>query len=110
MKKAIKYVYVAAPYNSNPVHNSSLAMDYANWLVDYGFTPIIPHVHMLWNIHTPRAEEFWYKYTLDLMRICDAVVRFPGESMGADEEVRVAKEIGIPVFLSLNELVHYNRP
>lgn len=110
MRKPIKYVYVASPYNSNPVHNTHNAMEYGNWLVDAGFVPIIPHVHMIWNIHTPRQEVFWYKFTMDLMRICDAVVRFPGESMGADEECRVAKEIGIPVFYSLNDLITHERP
>lgn len=105
MKKPIKYVYVAAPYTSDPVHNTSKAMNYANMLVDYKFVPIIPHVHILWNLHTPRPEEFWYKFTMDLMRICDAVLRFPGESVGCDEEVRVAKDIGIPVFYSLDNLL-----
>lgn len=107
---AIKYVYVAAPYNSDPIHNTNRAMHYANQLVSLGFVPIIPHTNsLLWNLHTSRPESFWYGYVMDLMLLCDAVVRFPGDSDGADKEVVEARARDIPVFLSIAELVNYIR-
>lgn len=110
MRKPIKYVYVAAPYNiPNPIHNCTSAFRKADILVECGFTPIIPHTCVVWNLVTPRYEDFWYAYTLDLMRLCDAVLRCPGESRGVEEECRVAGEIGIPVFNSIVDLVDHER-
>jgi hypothetical protein len=105
-EKKIVTVYVAAPYNSDPVHNTNQAIRYANQLVDTGFIPIIPHTNsLLWNLHTPRPESFWYEYVMHLMKLCDAVVRFPGSSVGADREVEEALSLGKPVFYSVYELM-----
>ena len=41
------------------------------------------------------------------MLMCDAVLRLPGESKGADNEVRVAKANKIPVFYSIDALTQY---
>jgi hypothetical protein len=35
---------------------------------------------------------------------CDALLRLPGESIGADIEVAFARQIGQPVFYSVSEL------
>jgi hypothetical protein len=37
-------------------------------------------------------------------RHCDAVLRLPGESTGADNDVRIARERGIPAYHSIDEL------
>ena len=39
-----------------------------------------------------------------LLMFCDAVLRLPGESKGADNDVRIARQRGIPVFHDLNEI------
>ena len=39
-----------------------------------------------------------------LLQHCDAVLRLPGESKGADNDVRIARERGIPVYFSLEEV------
>ena len=39
-----------------------------------------------------------------LIERCDAVLRVPGASKGADEDVRQARERGLPVYLSLEEV------
>jgi|WetSurMetagenome_2_1015567.scaffolds.fasta_scaffold604829_2 hypothetical protein len=108
MAKPVKFVYVAAPYNSNPIHCTWQAMIYANQLVDLGLVPIVPHIStVLWNLHTPRPEAFWYQYVMELMRLCDAVVRFPGNSKGAEAEIVEAESRGIPVFYGLRDLIKY---
>lgn len=38
-----------------------------------------------------------------LLTKCDAVLRLPGESKGADQDVRIARERGLKVFFSLEE-------
>jgi hypothetical protein len=39
-----------------------------------------------------------------LLEFCDAVLRLPGESSGADNDVRMAKARGIPVYRSCEEV------
>lgn len=39
-----------------------------------------------------------------LLARCDGVLRLPGASAGADNDVRIAKERGIPVWHSLDEV------
>ena len=49
-------------------------------------------------------DEILYPIANRLLRRCDAVLRLPGSSKGADEDVRLAKERGLPVFHSLSEV------
>jgi hypothetical protein len=39
-----------------------------------------------------------------LIQLCDAVLRLPGASMGADNDVRLAKERGIPIYYSVEDV------
>jgi hypothetical protein len=39
-----------------------------------------------------------------LLQHCDAVLRLPGQSSGADNDVKIAKERGIPVYFSLDDI------
>ena len=39
-----------------------------------------------------------------LLQKCDAVLRLPGASVGADTDVRIARERGIPVYFALDEI------
>ena len=49
-------------------------------------------------------DEILYPIANRLITRCDAVLRLPGASKGADEDVRLAKERGLPVFESLAEV------
>src|SRR5947209_20037439 len=49
-------------------------------------------------------EEFLYPAAKRLFDRCDAVLRIPGESRGADQEVRMAKERGMPVFFRVEDV------
>jgi len=42
-----------------------------------------------------------------LIEHCDAILRLPGESKGADGDVRLAKARGIPVYFDLAEIPIY---
>jgi hypothetical protein len=48
------------------------------------------------EVLTPTAER--------LLAHCDAVLRLPGASTGADNDVRIARERGIPVYTSIDEI------
>lgn len=39
-----------------------------------------------------------------LLQHCDAVLRLPGASAGADKDVEIARERGLPVYFSVDEI------
>lgn len=99
------FVYIAAPYTRpDPIINTQLAVSVADELLARGYVPIVPHLTMLWHLISPRPIEEWYAYDIDVMSRCDAVLRLPGESVGATAEVDAANLLGIPVFFTIDEL------
>jgi len=52
----------------------------------------------------PLAAEVMYPTAERLLQHCDAVLRLPGESRGADQDVAIAQARGIPVYRSLDEV------
>ena len=52
----------------------------------------------------PLAAEVMYPTAERLLQHCDAVLRLPGESRGADQDVAIARGRGIPVFTTLDEI------
>lgn len=49
-------------------------------------------------------EEIFYPVAHRLLQLCEGVLRLPGASSGADNDVRIAKERGIPVWYNLNDV------
>ncbi|WP_144875229.1 DUF4406 domain-containing protein [Microbacterium sp. 1.5R] len=45
-----------------------------------------------------------YETAHRLLQHCDAVLRLPGASAGADKDVEIARERGLPVYHSLDEI------
>jgi hypothetical protein len=52
----------------------------------------------------PLAEEIMYPTAERLLRHCDAVLRLPGESTGADQDVSIARSRGLPVYHRIEEV------
>lgn len=52
----------------------------------------------------PLAAQVMYPTAERLLQHCDAVLRLPGESTGADQDVSIARQRGIPVYTSLSEI------
>jgi len=50
------------------------------------------------------AERYLYPVAHRLLQRCDAVLRIEGASKGADEDVRVARERGLPVYGSIEDV------
>jgi len=101
-------VYVAGPYTKGDVAiNVHNAFKIANDLADMGCAPFIPHYTHFWHLLFPRPYDFWLKLDEQFLYCCDAVLRLPGESNGADKETKIAEDKGIPVFHSLNDLRNY---
>lgn len=51
-----------------------------------------------------RHREIMMGVSLALAERCDAILRLPGESSGADEEVAVLRAAGKPVWYSISEI------
>ncbi|PYE37840.1 phosphoglycerate kinase [Rhizobium sp. PP-F2F-G38] len=49
-------------------------------------------------------EEIFHPVAGRLLALCDAVLRLPGASKGADNDVRIARERGIPVYERLEDV------
>ncbi len=56
------------------------------------------------HVNDPLNEEFLYPTAQRLLQHCQAVLRLPGESKGADEDVRLARARGLPVYHQLSEV------
>jgi hypothetical protein len=49
-------------------------------------------------------EEIFHPTAGRLLQLCEGVLRLPGESKGADNDVRIATERGIPVWYRLEDV------
>lgn len=93
-------VYIAGPYTSpDPVLNTRSAVAWAEAVEGEGCAVVVPHLSLLWHAISPAPVERWYARDLAVLARCDALLRFPGASTGADAEVEFAEGRGIPVFM-----------
>lgn len=100
-------VYIASPYTlPEPVENAHNVIRIADRLQETQFiTAYVPHLTLLWQLVCPHEYDWWTDYDLAVLNRCDALLRLPGVSPGADNEVEFAKEREIPVFFHEAELV-----
>jgi len=53
-------------------------------------------------------DEIFHPVAGRLLKLVDAVLRLPGASTGADHDVKLASERGIPVYYRLEDVPGYN--
>jgi|SRR6266478_3693546 len=100
-------VYIAGPMtgSGNPYHNIHDGLATGALLLDRGYAPFIPHLTATLEMaQGPRDMEVWLSYDKAFLLSCDALLRRPGVSPGADKEVQWALEAGIEVYYSLDSL------
>jgi hypothetical protein len=101
-------IYIAGPYTKGDVAiNVRTAFEVANKLADLDYAPYVPHSTHFWHMLFPRPYEYWLKLDNEFLPCCDALLRIPGESSGADKEVLLAISKNIPVFHNIDELVSF---
>lgn len=101
-------VYVASPYTlGDPVINTNASIHFGNLLMELGFAVQLPLLSMFWHAVTPKTYDEWLMLDEQWVLRADALFRLPGQSSGADHEVRVALANGIPVFTSVDDLVDW---
>lgn len=109
--KKIRIVYVAGKFTApdragvkrNIAHAEAVGLEVAK----LGLCPLIPHANTSHpNFEAVQPYTFWIEATLEMLRRCDAIVMVPGweESRGACGEIAEAHRIGMPVFLTIEEL------
>jgi len=111
-------VLIAGPYRSGTGDDPSLMatnlarLEQAAWpLFRAGHVPMIGEWVALpvlrsagAAIDDPLADRVLYPTAERLLAHCDAVLRLPGESTGADQDVAIARERGLPVYTALEDI------
>jgi len=120
MKKKMMTILIAGPYrsgtNDDPLlmeKNLRRLEDAALPLFRAGHIPVIREWLALPLLKVAGSkypgdelyEEILYPVAQRLITKCDAVLRLEGASSGADEDVRIAKAMGLPVYYSIGELL-----
>jgi hypothetical protein len=119
-KKKIKYVYIAGPLtprsqtqNHALEHLENIGMMLRAWgiLLAAGFHPFCPAFDILGILVLPGqpTEEKIKTNSLGWLKKCDAIVLLPGwaKSSGARAEVKLAKTLGLKIFLDIQEAVKW---
>ena len=112
-------ILIAGPYRSGTNDDPALIAKNLNRLESFAL-PIYEagHIPMIgeWvalpiikqagssSLGDPIAEQYLYPVASRLLERCDAVLRIEGQSKGADEDVRLARERGLPVYSRVEEI------
>jgi hypothetical protein len=56
------------------------------------------------SVGDERYDEVFHPVAGRLLALCEGVLRLPGDSKGADNDVAIARARGIPVWYDLNEV------
>ena len=59
------------------------------------------------GVTDPLAEQVMYPTAERLLQHCDAVLRLPGASTGADQDVAIARKRGLPVYFDVEQIPDY---
>lgn len=105
LPRKIQTVYVAGPISADPIGGTRAALDVASKLLFHGYMPFVPHLCVFWELTNPTPYETWLKYDFVWLERCDALLRLPGKSPGADREVEHARKLGRPVFYGLADFL-----
>jgi hypothetical protein len=116
-------ILVAGPYrsgtNNDPVliaRNLDRLEEAALKIYETGHIPLIgewvalPIAKQAGSSHVGDAisERYLYPVAKRLIQRCDAVLRIEGQSTGADEDVRLARQRGLPVYFGIDEVPPIN--
>ncbi len=101
-------VYVAGPYTGGDVaRNVAEAMRAADALIRADCAPYVPHLSHFQHMAHPQSYDVWLELDFEWLAVCDALLRLPGHSPGADAEVSWCEEHGVPVLHSLDGLTSW---
>lgn len=112
-------VLIAGPYRSGTGDDPALIdanlrrlEEAALPLFDAGYLPVVAEWVSLpvareagsTRVGDDTSERYLYPTAERLLRRCDGVLRLPGDSTGADQDVALARERGLPVWHRLEDV------
>ena len=98
-------IYIASPYTIGDVAlNVRKVLLVADRLMSKGHSPYVPHLSHFQHLVCPRPYQDWLDLDFEWLKVCDCVLRLEGESKGADQEVELAKSLGIKVIYNVEEI------
>lgn len=112
-------ILIAGPYRSGTNDDPALVQKNVEEMESYalpifraGHIPILgewlalPLVHLAGSqkIGDAAFNEIFHPIAVRLLEKCDAVLRVGGPSTGADEMVRVGRELGLKIYTSLSDI------
>jgi hypothetical protein len=112
-------VYIASPYSQgDPELNAHFQCKIFNQLLNDGkVLPVAPLWSHFQHILFPRPYKDWINYDQDMLRLYDFCLRlnvsitdlnyYMDKSSGADAEVDSFKNMGKPVFYSIDDMYNY---
>ncbi len=101
----MKRIYIAAPFTGDVDANCARAIDAAEEVLRAGFLPFVPHLYRAWDARHAGPYEQWMALCFAEIDRCDALLRLPGASAGADREVVYAIERRLPVVRCVGDLL-----
>lgn len=114
-------IYIAGPISKGDLAaNIRQASEAFFRLLKAGFAPFCPH----WSAYSggpyeapvPQSmpngttHEDWLGVDLPWVSVSDALLRLPGESVGADREVKEAERWAVPVYYDIEKLLAVESP
>jgi hypothetical protein len=110
-------VYVAGPISKGDLReNIRIACDAGMRLLKAGFAPLVPHATCYLDgtgephiLPSGTTHEDWMAADLPWVSVTQCLLRLPGESVGADQEVEKARSLGIPVYFDIDTLIQRER-
>lgn len=112
-------ILIAGPYRSGTNHDPALIQKNVNEMESYalpifraGHIPTLgewlalPLAHLAGSqqIGDAAFDEVFHPIAVRLLEKCDAVLRVGGPSAGADEMVRVGRELGLTIYTRLADI------
>ena len=118
-------IYIASPISQGVVRDIvARACSAGHQLMQAGIPVLIPHLSVFLGMkqnydgaggYVPEVLPLdttlkqWYLMGIMMVLHCDAVLRLPGDSVGADMETGMADKNNIPVFHSVEKVILWAR-
>ena len=104
-------IYIAGPYTKGDtalnVRRSIMEQDFIEATLGHmAYNPLLSHFQHLIVPH--EDVNYWYEKDIHWLKECNAILRLPGESVGADREVAIARDLGMTVFESVFDIPRYD--
>jgi hypothetical protein len=114
----MKTVYVAGAMNGSNIievmNNIRRGVKLGADIFKLGYAPFIPHLDIAFILQNPidlsLPIEMYYDYSMEFLTRCDCIIvcEKSENSKGTKLEIEKAKQLGIPIYYSVEELEQAN--